>query len=81
MIAPAWWRQDIAAEFWVGAQRSRKQRLITVGRHQVLRENNYDLASVRFSRHFCCAFPEKVFLAELPQPGHHIVTITAGVRV
>lgn len=39
--------QDIAAEFWVGAQRSRKQRLITVGKHQVLRENNYDLASVR----------------------------------
>lgn len=41
--------QDIAAEFWVGSKpsRPRKQRLMTVAGHQVLRENNYDLASVR----------------------------------
>lgn len=41
--------QDIAAEFWVGTKpsRQRKQRLVTIDGHQVLRENNYDLASVR----------------------------------
>ena len=38
--------QDIAAEFWVGAQRSRKQRLVTIDGHAVLRENNYDINSV-----------------------------------
>ena len=44
-----WFRgplQDIAAEFWVGAQRSRKQRLVSIDGHAVLRENNYDINSV-----------------------------------
>lgn len=35
----------------MGAQRERKQRLVTIGRHQVLRENNYDLASVSSVRY------------------------------
>ena len=40
-------RQDIAAEFWRGRGRERKQRLITVDGFQVLRENNYTLNEVR----------------------------------
>ena len=39
--------QDIAAEFWAGRGRERKQRLITVDGFQVLRENNYTLNEVR----------------------------------
>ncbi|KAK9840665.1 hypothetical protein WJX81_008358 [Elliptochloris bilobata] len=35
--------KDIAAEFWAGGGRERKQRLITVDGFQVLRENNYSL--------------------------------------
>ena len=39
--------QDIAAEFWAGRGRERKQRLITVDGFQVLRENNYTLNEAR----------------------------------
>ncbi|KAK9807695.1 hypothetical protein WJX72_006345 [[Myrmecia] bisecta] len=35
--------KDIAAEFWAGRQRERKQRLITIDGFQVLKENNYEL--------------------------------------
>ena len=41
--------QDIADEFWaVDRQRVRKQRLVKVGEHHVLRTNMYDLDKVRF---------------------------------
>ncbi len=40
-------RQDIAAEFWAGRGRERKQRLINVDGFAVLRENNYTLTEVR----------------------------------
>jgi hypothetical protein len=40
--------QDIADEFWaVDRQRERKQRLVKVGEHHVLRTNMYDLDKVR----------------------------------
>lgn len=39
--------QDIGRDFWHNKQRERKSRLVTVDGHQVLRENMYDLASVR----------------------------------
>lgn len=39
--------QDIAEEFWaVDRQRERKQRLVKVGEHHVLRTNMYDLDKV-----------------------------------
>ena len=44
--------QDIAEEFWaVDRQRERKQRLVKVGEHHVLRTNMYDLEQVQTS---CC---------------------------
>ena len=47
--------QDIAAEFWAGRGRERKQRLITVDGFQVLRENNYTLneARTRVQQDYC----------------------------
>ena len=40
-------RQDIGREFWQNKQRERKSRVVTVDGHQILRENMYDLQSVR----------------------------------
>ena len=44
--------QDIADEFWaVDRQRARKQRLVKVGKHHVLRTNMYDLDKVHQASH------------------------------
>ena len=40
-------RQDIGRDFWHSKQRERKSRIVNVDGHQVLRENMYDINSVR----------------------------------
>ncbi len=42
-------RQDIGRDFWHSKQRERKSRIVNVDGHQVLRENMYDINSVRTS--------------------------------
>ena len=39
--------QDIGRDFWHSKQRERKSRIVNVDGHQVLRENMYDIATVR----------------------------------
>lgn len=48
-IAPAA-PQDIGREFWQlqAAKRERKQRLVQIGRHAVLKSNMYDMNQVRW---------------------------------
>lgn len=64
--------QDIADEFWVGTQRERKQRLVTVGQHQVLRDNMYDLETVSRRR---ILLPVMCFKAMTPATCRHPATL------